>query len=351
MILGLNYRRLAGRLSGVVIAVSALTGVGRPTEAIAACAPHEIDIGGGASIAGGCDQLKIAYLSAASNNAYVASAIHGFLDAAKAVGATAEVFDANWNASVQYNQAQNIISSGKFNAIVAQMVDGNQACSILTKDAPANKIIVAVNNQPLCKRAANDGDDLWAPGTLTFVGGTQGHIPTRDWLYSIAEANPGPQKVAVFTGPDLNANTINADLALKDLEAKYPDFNVVATTRTDFTVLQGNQKTRAVIQAHPDLTVLVYVYSDITRGAVEAVRQAGMAGKVRVYDTGGNKWAFQAVEQGDIVSTRTVTPYTEAYKTVEALASAWKGEKVARWISLDSTLVDKSNIAKNKPEY
>jgi len=231
------------------------------------------------------------------------------------------------------------------------MVDGNQACSILTKDAPAKNILVAVNNQPLCDRAPKEGDELWAPGTLTFVGGTQGHIPFRDWLFSIAEKNPGPQKVAFLTGPDLNANTINFDLALKDLQAKYPDFETVAVTRTDYSVPQGNQKALPLLQAHPDLTILICAYSDITRGAVQAVQQAGMAKKLKIYDNGGNKWNFHAIEQGQIESTRMTTPYTEAVKTVEALASAWKGQAVPRYIPLESAVVDKTNIQQFKPEY
>ena len=320
-------------------------------DADSACAPHKIDIGDGKSVTGGCGSLKIAYLSPATNNVYLQSAIQGILDAAKSVGANVEVFDSNWNAATQYNQTQNVISSGKFNAIVAQMVDGNQACAILTKDASAKNLLVAVNNQPLCDRAAKEGDELWAPGTLTFVGGTQGHIPFRDWLFSLAEKNPGPQRVAFLTGPDLNANTINFDLALKDLEAKYPDFQVVAITRTDYSVLQGNQKALPLLQAHPDLTILVCAYSDITRGALEAGKQAGMEKKVKIYDNGGNKWNFHAIEQGDMESTRMTTPYTEAKKTVEALASAWKGNTVPRYIPLESATVDKTNLQQYKPEY
>ena len=105
--------------------------------------------------------MKIAYLSPATNNVYLQSAIQGILDAAKSVGANVEVLKLNWNAATQYNQTQNVISSGKFNAIVAQMVDGNQACAILTKDAPAKNLLVAVNNQPLCdepqRKATNSG--------------------------------------------------------------------------------------------------------------------------------------------------------------------------------------------------
>jgi ribose transport system substrate-binding protein len=317
----------------------------------AACEPHDIDIGGGKTIKGGCGQLKIAVTIAASNNVYLQANIQAAKDAAAKNGALLDVFDANWNPVNSFNQAQNVIDGGKYNAIATGAYDGNQYCTQLTKTAPEKNILVIIANSPACNRSTNEGDALWAPGTLAFVGGTQGRGPYRDWFYEIAQQNPGPQKVAVITGPDSIANTINTDLAIKDVQAKYPDFKIVGVVRTDYTVLQGNQKTLPLLQANPDLTIVISNYSDMTRGAVQAIKQAGMADKLKVYDFGGNKWAFEAVRRGQIVSTKTMTPYAEYYKAVDALAAAWRGEKVPRYIPLESVEITKGNIDKYKPEF
>lgn len=317
----------------------------------AACDNHAIDVGGGKTVSGGCDPLKIAFLTAATNNVYLQSGIKGAQDAAKEAGATLDVFDGNWTPATQYNQVQNILSSGKYNAILAEMNDGAQACKILTEDAPAKNVLVAVANQPLCNKADKEGEEYWAPGTLDFVGGSQGRQAFRDFFTLIAKQNPGPQKVIVVTGPDLNANTINTDAALKDVQEKYPDFKVVASVRTNYTIPQGNEKTLPLLQANPDATILIGNYSDITRGAVQAVKQAGRKDTLKVYDSGGSEWAFQAVRDGDVYLTRTYTPYTEMYEGVKALAAAWKGEKVPRYVALESALVTKENIDQNKPQY
>jgi ribose transport system substrate-binding protein len=350
-----GHRFRLASLTGALIAFSAVLATVIPSGPSAAanssCKPHAIDIGKGISITGGCAPLKIAYLSSGSNNAYVASAIRGVDDEAKKDGATVEVFDANWNAVTQYKLTQDVIASGRFNAIVAQMVDGNQACAILTKDAPAHNILVAVNNQPLCGRAGNEGVARWAPGTLTYVAGNLGHLGLGDWLYSIAKQNPGPQKVIILTGPDLNANVIAFDLAIKDLKAKYPEFKVVAEVRTDWTIAPGNQKATAVLEAHPDATILIGEYSDVTRGAVQAVKAAGMAGKLKIYDYGGNKWAYQAVKDGQIISSLRASPYSEAARTVDALADAWKGEQVPRSIQLKTLAMTPQTLDTVKPEY
>lgn len=347
-------RKLNGYLlstsAAVLLGVTTAFGLVPAQAADNACKPHAVDVGG-ASVEVGCKPLKIAFLSAATNNVYLQAGIKGAQDAAAAAGVTVEVFDGNWDPQTQYNQVQNIITGGEYTAILAEMNDGNQACKILTEEAPKAGILVAVANQTLCGRSSNEGDELWAPGTLTFVGGSQGRSEFRRWILGIAESNTGPQKVAVVTGPDLNANTNNTDLALADVKAAHPEFEVVGVVRTDYSVLQGNEKTLPLLLANPDLSILISNYSDMTRGAVQALQQAGMSEKVKVYDYGGNEWAFGAVKAGQVHSTNTVTPYTEMFKAVEALATAWKGESVARYIPLPTTMVTADNVDSIKPEY
>lgn len=338
-----------GALGSLLIGVAVTTGSAQAQDG--ACKPSQIDLGEGKIINANCEKLKIAFLTAATNNTHLQAGIKGAQDAAKEIGATIDVFDPNWSPTVQYNQAQNVISSGKYNAIVAEMNDGNQACKILTEDAPKAGVLVAVANLPLCNRASKEGDELWSPGTLNFVGGSQGREAFRDWIMSIAAANPGPQKVAVLTGPDLNANTINTELALKDVQEKYPEFKVAAVVKTDYSVLQGNQKTLPLFQANPDLTIFISNYSDMTRGAVQAARQVGLAGKMKIYDNGGNIWSFQAVRDGLIHSTRTLLPYTEMYEAVKALGQAWNGEKTPRFVPLAAYNIDKDSVSKYKPQY
>jgi len=333
------------------VGLLASTTVVLPAAAEDACTPHAVDLGEGKTVQAGCKPLKIAFLIAATNNTHLQAQIKGAKDAAAEIGAELDVFDPNWSPTTQFNQAQNIISGGQYNAILAEMNDGNQACKIMTETAREGGVLVAVTNQPLCNRGTNEGDALWAPGTLNFVGGSQGRTAFRDWIFSIAEANPGPQKVAVVTGPDLNSNTINTDLALKDVQEKYPDFDVIAVVRTDYSVVQGNQKTLPLFQANKDLTILISNYSDMTRGAVQAAKQVGTLDTLKVYDSGGNAWAFKAVEEGLIESTRTIEPYAETYIAVKQLGDAWAGEPVARFTPTATVRIDSETVKDHDPQY
>lgn len=321
-----------------------------PVAAETACTPHKIDLGDGQTIDGGCAPLRIAFLSMATNNQYLQAGMTGAQDAAKEIGAEIEIFDGGWDPATQYNQLQNILSAGKFNAILGEMNDGRQTCDILSQ-AYKQGILVVVANNPLCGKDTEEGDALWAPGTLAYVGGSQSRVAYRDWMMWVADRNPGPQKVAVITGPEMISNSVNTDLAIQDVQAKRPDFEVVAIVRTDYSVPSANEKMLPVLQANPDLTLIVSNYSDMTRGAVQAVRQADMDGKVKIEESGGSAWAFEAIRKGMISSTRTFTPYTEMHSAVLAMGDAWSGKPVPRYLALSSDLVTIENVEGVKPEY
>lgn len=343
-------RGSVNRLRGLAI-LAATVAVTLTASSAMACETHKIDLGEGKFVEGGCEPLKIAFLSLGTNNVYLQAGIKGAQDAAAKAGATLDVFDAGWTAATQYNQAQNIVSGGKYNAIVAEMANGVQVCKLLTEDAPAKGIIVSAANQPLCDRAMKEGEEYWSPGTINYVGGTQGLQAWREALEYIIKQVPGPQKVAVITGPDLIVQTISIDVALKEMQQKYPDFQVVAEVRTDYSLPQAYQKSLPLLRAHPEITMLIGNYSDLSRGAVQAIKQAGLSDKIKVFDNGGSSWAFQAVRDGEVFSTRTYTPYTEMYKSVESLVAAWKGEPTPRYVPLKSDYVTKENIDQIKPEY
>jgi ribose transport system substrate-binding protein len=109
--------------------------------------------------------------------------------------------------------------------------------------------------------------------------------------------------------------------------AAHPSFKVVGVGQTDFTATQGNTKTANLIQAHPTATILFSPLSDVTEGAVAALRAAGKTG-VRVYDVGGNSWDFTALRSGEIAASARERPATAAQAIVKAFVDARAGKAV-----------------------
>lgn len=351
------------RIIGSIVAVLALavTGCGSSNDTssstgTAAAAATTVDMGGGHTFDVGDGELKIAFFTATGNE-YLNAQVKAAKETASKVGASMTIFDSKFDAATQANQVQDALTSGRFNAFIMQSVQPDQICNTVRR-ALDKGILVSVVNQAICKRGLNEGEDLWEPGTVDYVGGTQTESAFRAWLDAIVAAHPGPQKVAVFTGLPTSTNTFNTLNALKEIESEHPDFEVVAKASTDYSVAQGQQKAQDVLQAHPDLTLLVSNYSDVTKGALQAVTSAGKAGAITVYDYGANRWAVDQVKAGKLGGTGLMLPYTELANAVQDLADAWKGEGPAKFNDLaksdaadGSLVIDEKRAQSFTPEY
>ena len=300
--------------------------------------------------------MKIAFFSSATNNTYLQAGIDGVKRAADELGASVDVFDGKFDAQVQFDQIQSALTSGKYNAFVVEANDGNLLCDILTLQAPEKDVLVSVMNQPICGRATNAGDELLEPGTVTFVGGQTLDV-YQAWVESIMADNPDGGQVAVISGPDLGANTINLNEALGAMESD-SSFKIVANRKTDYSTPQGFEAAQTILQANKDLDIIISNYSGMTQGVVEAVKAASRQRDVKVYDMGGDSWAIDAVKGGDLAQTVIFLPELEGYLSVKSIGDLVSGEEVDKFINLTESdtlpgtpFVSKDNADEFTPEY
>lgn len=276
--------------------------------------------------------LRIALFSAATNNEYLQAGITGAQEAAAAAGAQIDIFDGKFDPQEQFNQLQSALASGKYNAFVVEPNDGNMVCDFLTGEVADAGILVSIFNQPICDRATMPGDEVHEPGTVTFVGGQTLDV-YQAWIDQIISENPDGAKVAVISGPDLNANTINLNTALATL-SNTPGFEVVTNQVTDYSTPKAYEAAQAILQANPDLDLIISNYSGMTQGIVEAAEAADKVGQVKIYDMGGNTWAIDAVKSGQISQTVMFLPKQEGYDAVQAVIDFVNGTAVAPFINL-----------------
>jgi ribose transport system substrate-binding protein len=277
-----------------------------------------------------CGPLKLAVFFPGTNNADLQARISYLKqEIPKIKGASMTIFDGKFNATTQINQIENALESHRYNAAIAAPVDGVLACSALSKRAPAAGMLVVVPNLALCDRTANEGAALRAPGTLTYVGGTQTPSYWKDYLTWIADQNPGPQQYLALTDPAAPFPlTANFDKAVEEVRKTHPDFKIVGEAATDLTVAGSFQKASALIQAHPDATGLVTMFSTETQGAVQALRAAGKTGKFKIYDKGATPWAVEALSSGQITATSPERAVTSTATMLRAILDARQGKHV-----------------------
>lgn len=322
----------------------------------------KVDVGGGMTVDIKADgPLKIAFFSEGTNNSAMQASIDGATRAAKELGWQIDVFDGKFDAVTQLNQLQNALNR-HYDAWVLKAVEGNTMCDVATKDAPAKGVLVVVSVLSICGHGANEGDALWSPGTLAYVGGAETPKAFFQVLDRMGRENPGPQKLGVLTGPELNPITKNHEAALKMFEAKYPDVKVVAIARTDYSTPSAMEKAGPMVQANPDITLYYTAFSNLAKGLAPVLEQAGLSGKAKIYDNGATAWAVQAIKDGTVAVSSANRLGSNAYSSVEAIDRARKGEKMPRAIGdlgepliegkppTDPYVIDMGNVASFKPE-
>jgi ribose transport system substrate-binding protein len=282
------------------------------------------------------------------------------METAVKVGATLDVYDAKFDAAVQVDQIESAIKSGRYNAFIVCPLDPLATTPILKEAINEKEVLVAVVNAPIGGRELCEGDDVWEPGTVTFVGG-QTHDVYLEWIgRSIAmakEACPEGGEVAAITGPKVGANGKNMDVALANL-LPGTGIELVANEETDYTTAEGYQKAREVLASNPDLRFIFSNYSGMTEGIVRAVRQAGLQDQVRISDFGGSRWALNALRRGEIEMTAIMLPYTESEQAVRAVFDHSRGREVPRFINLTDdpslagdTFVTRDNVDRVTAQY
>ncbi|GAB2550065.1 sugar ABC transporter substrate-binding protein [Leucobacter ruminantium] len=272
-------------------------------------------------------ELKVAYFSAGSSNQYLQAAIDEAKAYADEQGFSLDVFDGEFDAQVQFDQMQTALTSGKYNAFAVEPNDGNLVCNLLTQDAPAAGVMVAVFNLPICGRATNLGEETWEPGTVNYVGGQTLDV-YESWVEQVKEQYPDGAKIALISGPDLNANSI-AFFQAAEAFADGP-WEVVAQQTTDYTTPQAFQAAQTIIQANPDLDIIMSNFSGMTRG----VLQATSGTEVAVFDFGGDQWALDNVKSGGLASTIIMLPRQETKYALQGFVELIQGEDTPKFVNL-----------------
>jgi len=278
--------------------------------------------------------LKLAVFIEIGTNSAVQSTVDGVRTMAAKNGFKFDVFDARFDVARQINQMQTALSNG-YNAWIVVPVEGRQICGMVTEEAPKNNVLVAQATGTACGRSSKEGAELWAPGTLTYVGGNEVPSAFEAVMLKATQYNPGPQKVGILTGPNLHPITMSFDKALEKVTREHPDFKVVAKHRTDYSPPDNQVKTQTMLQANPDLTIIVGAYTNMSKGVVSALEAAGKLGKVKVYEAGGTEWSVEALRKGWIEATTGFYRKTAAETAVRAILDARAGKTVPRVVLND----------------
>jgi len=300
-------------------------------------------------------KYRIAYLTECVDNPYCIARLDGLKAAAKKFGFEFKIFDANFSPATQAKVVENAVTEG-FDGYLFGPAAAQSGCGLWNRLLkPTGKPVVSID-------IAMCGDPDYTPGlAATFT--MQGPAHFGDSINNAFKSCTTPCKVAAvggFVGSDLFTYW---EGAIKSGIKTYPNVTVVVDEPANFDPRMALKKIQDALLAHPDITVVLSSWDDMSRGVEQAIRAAGKqpGSEVRIYSGGATKLGVDKVKAGIFNATTAYLPYEEAYYGSVALIMALEGKPVNAYIDeallpkvVDSTgtiIIDKTNADKYTPNY
>jgi ribose transport system substrate-binding protein len=319
--------------------------------AVSACGSSGSSSSGSSTTASSGKQLKIAYLSFAVANSYDAP----MLAAAQAVAgdnnAKITVFDANNDPNKQFSQLQNVLTSGGYDGIVIQPIESTNLITPV-QDAIGKKLKVVNIDQiigPRLDTVAKQVQGLAA--NVTFVPTDIGTKLGKLVVQACQQNNLNPCNVGYLYDIKASALDVAIRKAFNQAIAGTPSVKVVAEGQSFFTPAKGLSATQDMLQAKPDLSLIVGADQGI-EGATQALGKK----KVILVGYGGSAAAVQGVQSGAWYGDVAQNPATEGRVGMQQLIESIRSGKDFAAVNAVNQLpgdgvITKANASQFHPEW
>jgi ribose transport system substrate-binding protein len=255
---------------------------------------------------------RIAFFGFGKANSFATATFSGINTYAEAHRATAVFFDGNFDAQLQARQIQDATTSNRYDIFIVQANDGTAVVPAVTAAIAAGVSVVA-EFTPIGTRY--DTPVPQVPGSVTMVdvptdnGRALGELGIRACQAKAVH----PCKVAYLEGlralPLDNARTRAVEAAIA---ASGSDIRLAAEIEGGYTQQSGRQAMQDVLQAHPDIDVVIGS-SQAIAGAQAVVGEK----KVLFVANGASTQAVNAVKQHRWFAAYYVPPTTMGAKAAE----------------------------------
>ncbi|ODU06822.1 MAG: hypothetical protein ABS81_03190 [Pseudonocardia sp. SCN 72-86] len=277
----------------------------------------------GSSSATGAAEPRIAVLVGGASNAYQVAGVKAVQADAERLGVQVDVFDAAFDATKQYSQFQTAITSGAYDGILINPVDGSGVVPLVAQAKAAN-IGVAAWNQPIgsdftTPRPTVDGVVAQAMLPLQRSGEITGELVKK----ACAEAKADPCNVASLYYKKGSTYDTAITAGVEKAIADSGSIKIVAGADTEATRQGGLAGAQTLLAGHDDITVMIGTSQAVT-GAIPAVETAGR--KVYLIGQALTKEGAAAVAGGDLFGGTQAMAGEEGKLAFEQLVKSIKDE-------------------------
>jgi ribose transport system substrate-binding protein len=290
------------------------------------------------------DTYKIAYLSYAVANSYDSPMLAAAQAVAGENNAEVTVFDANNDPNLQYQQLQDVISSGQYDGIITQPIFGTGLVDLVSEAIDAGIKVVNM-------------DQILGPDLTTFepqVEGLSGNVtfvPTELGLKlgeQVVDACMALELDPCNVGYMYNIKASSLDVALTEAFTEAiagSNVKVVAEGEGFFTPAVALGAVQNMLQANPEINLIAGSDQSI-QGATQAIDGAGLTGKIALVGFGGSAVAVSSVASGAWFADVAQAPATTGSLAMKALIAALRDGTVTGGVNPLADLPNNGIITK-----
>jgi ribose transport system substrate-binding protein len=300
--------------------------------------------------------INIAVFLASAANTYWEAELLGAKDVAKKnPNVKLTTFDAQFTTNKQVSQLRDALVSNKYQAWFIGPNDGGPLTPTI-KQAITKGIKVGCALVP-CGPNVRATTTL-IPGQVIFTG--VGFVPNGQLLGKlVVQGCKGidPCKVLWLPGLPTLPLEVARQAGLYSVIKPHKNIKVVSVAAGGYLAAPALKATQNVLQAHPDLNVIVSSGDQMIAGAYKAEQLAGKSG-IKMYGNGCTFEAKQLILQGKQTGCTVYLPRTEGRLVVQALVNAVNGTSKKTGIFVNPLkfspiggLGTKANISRFTPEF
>ncbi len=273
---------------------------------------------------------KIALAISTLNNPFFIQLRDGAQEAAKELGVTLEVTDAQDDASTQQNQLANAATQG-VDAVIINPVDSEAAGAAVTPVLEAKIPVIAVDRSVEGKEVDS------TVSSDNVAGGKQA-------AEALAKAIGEKGNVIVLQGVAGTSASRDRGAGFQEGIKQFPNIKVVAMQPANFARAQGLDVATNLLQSNPDAVGIFAENDEMALGAIQAL--GARAGKdVFVVGFDGTEDGLKAISDGTLSATIAQQPAELGKEAVKAAVAKLKGESIDKDIPVEVKTVDSSNVS------
>jgi ribose transport system substrate-binding protein len=280
----------------------------------------------------GGDPVKIAYMPPATEFNYYMAIGAGIEALAKEKGIETFMLAPQSGADIatQMKMLQDVTTQG-VDAIILSTHDENAAAPLVQKAVDAGIAVIIVNSDIASFPTPVNG----------VVGYPQRKGTTALGEYAAKMVN-GKANVGVLEGLPGYHSTERIGGFL-DAFKNYPDMKIIASLPTEWNVETGNKAMMDMIQAHPEINLVVAANDYIAIGAAKAAEALGRD-DILIFGNDGDTTGMEEIAAGRWTGTQNTTPFTMGKVALQTTMDVLNGEFPGGWVATPTITTDINNV-------